>query len=137
MNESTDYHFRVKASDRGELRRVLRAINVMQNNPEAGQPDIPKRSGDAWYEVGRIADWQDPTKWARDPVSGEAFWHYNLRTSINVRRRIKQLVASGDPDALILDSARGRFFSKVQPGDIDGVPSEEDTAPDYPKCVWL
>ena len=126
---SEDYFFRVKASDRGEMRRVLRAINVMQNNPEVGQPDIPKREGDSWVEIGRIVDWTDPNKFVKDPVSNEAYWHYNLRTEINVRRRIKDLVAFGDPDALILDANKGRWWARVTNDDMD--------SPAIQKSVWL
>jgi hypothetical protein len=122
-----DYYIRVKASDRDEMRRVLRAINVMRlQNGEL----VPKHEGDAWYEVGRICDWQNPVDWLREPVSGEAYWHYNLRTDINVRKRVKDLVALGDPDAIILDSEKGRWFSKLN-GDGD------DDTPSMPRNVWL
>ncbi len=125
-----DYYFRVKASDRGEMRRVLRAINVLKL--EDGE-SVPKRDGDAWYEVGRIIDWQSPNPnnpvWVKEPISGEAYWHYNLRTDINVRARVRQLVLDGDPDAVILDSAKGRWFSVVV--------SDEDASPARPKVVWL
>lgn len=120
----SDYYFRVKASDRAEMRRVLRAINVIR---VVDGEIVPRRDGDAWQELGRIEDWQDPGRWARDPVSGEAYWHYNLRTDIKLRARIRALVEAGDPDALILDSAKGRWFSKA----------DEDTMPDFPKVVWL
>ena len=124
-----DYFFRVKASDRGEMRRVLRSINVMQNNPEPGEPDIPKRDGDSWVEVGRIPNWQNPNQWLKEPVSGEAYWHYNMRTEVNIKKRIKDLVASGDPDALILDAEPGRWWSKVTNGDMQ--------PPVIMKSVWL
>jgi len=121
-----DYFFRVKASDRAEMRRVLRAINVMRL---VDGELVPKREGDAWYEIGRLEDWQNPGQWLKEPVSSEAYWHYNLRSEINVRKRIKDLVAAGDPDALILDSAKGRWYSRVV--------GDEDTSPDNPKAVWL
>ena len=123
---SDDYYFRVKASDRVELRRVLRAINVLKL---VDGEITPRRDEDAWIEVGRIADWLSPNVWVKEPISGEAYWHYNLRTSINVRKRIRDLVASGDPDAVILDSARGRWFSKVVGSD--------DATPDFVKQVFL
>lgn len=122
----TDFYFRVKASDRGEMRRVLRSINVMQI---VDSEFVPKRDGDAWDEIGRIEDWQNPGQWLKEPISGEAYWHYNLRTEINVRKRIKDLVASGDPDALILDSAKGRWYAKVT--------ADSDATPDILKRVWL
>lgn len=125
-----DYFFRVKASDRAEMRRVLRAINVMEIRDGEF---VPKRDGDSWDEVGRIADWLSPNpenpSWVKEPISGEAYWHYNLRTEINVRKRVKDLVEAGDPDALILDSGKGRWFSKVV--------ADEDVGPDWPKRVWL
>jgi hypothetical protein len=126
MNESTDYFFRVKASDRTEMRRVLRAINVLRLIE--GEL-VPHREGDAWVEIGRLPDWQNPTQWLTEPVSGEAYWHYNLRTEIRVRRRIRELVASGDPDAIILDSAKGRWYARV----VD----DEDATPDIIKNQWL
>jgi len=126
MNESTDYFFRVKASDRAEMRRVLRAINVLKL--VEGEL-VPHREGDSWVEVGRLPDWQNPIDWLKEPISGEAYWHYNLRTTIRVRRRIQELVAAGDPDAIILDSAKGRWYAKVQ--------DNEDATPEYVKNPWL
>lgn len=111
-----DYFFRVKASDRPEMRRVLRAINVLDRDADGN--DVPHRQEDSWVEVGRIPNWQNPNQFVKDPVSGEAYWHYNLRTDINVRRRIKDLVASGNPDALILNSAKGRWWSRVDNDDM-------------------
>jgi hypothetical protein len=120
----SDYYIRVKASDRAEMRRVLRAINVIRVIDGEIQP---RRDGDAWQEVGRIENWQAPGQWVKEPVSGEAYWHYNLRTGIRLKARIRELTDAGDPDALILDSAKGRWFSKA----------DEDVGPDFPKQVWL
>lgn len=120
----SDYYFRVKASDRTEMRRVLRAINVIR---VVDAEVVPRRAGDAWQEIGRIEDWQNPGVWVKEPVSGEPYWHYNLRTDINIRARIRNLVDAGDPDAIILDAEKGRWFSKA----------DEDTMPDFPKIVWL
>ena len=122
-----DYYFRVKASDRAELRRVLRAINVLRL---VDGELVTRREGDSWVEVGRIPDWRNPDFWLKEPLSGEAYWHYNLRTDINVRRRIRDLVATGDIDALVLDTARGRWYSKVDSNDTEA-------SPDFPKAVWL
>lgn len=123
----SDYYFRVKASDRAELRRVLRAINVIRVvNGEI----VPRRDGDAWLEVGRIEDWQNPGQWVKEPISGEVYWHYNLRTDIALRARIRNLVDSGDPDAILLDSEKGRWFFRAD-GDND------KTAPNFIKLVWL
>lgn len=124
---SENYFFRVKASDRGELRRVLRAINVLDRDGDGN--NIPNRLGDCWVEVGRLPDWTDPSKFIKDPDSGESYWHYNLRTTINVKKRIKDLVAEGDPDALILDSAKGRWWAKVSGDDMN--------TPTILKSVWL
>lgn len=122
----SDFFFRVKASDRGELRRVLRAINVLKL---VDGEILPRRDGDAWVEVGRIEDWENPGTWVKEPISGEAYWHYNLRTEINVRKRVADLVLAGDLDAIILDSAKGRWFSKVTAG--------VDDSPTFQKQVFL
>lgn len=123
----SDYYFRVKASDRAELRRVLRAINVIR---VVDGEIVPRRDADVWAEVGRIEDWQNPGVWLKEPVSGEAYWHYNLRTDINLKARIRNLVDSGDPDAVILDSAKGRWFFRD-----DG--DSADAAPMFTKHVFL
>jgi len=120
----SDYYIRVKASDRGEMRRVLRTINVIR---VIDGEIVPRRDGDGWDEVGRIEDWQNPGTWVKEPISGEAYWHYNLRTDINLKARIRNLTDQGDPDALILDSARGRWFSR----------GDEDLAPGIIKQLWL
>lgn len=121
-----DYFFRVKASDRAEMRRLLRALNVI--NVLNGEI-VPQREGDCWFEIGRIADWTDESKWVKDPVSGEAYWHYNLRTSINVRRRIRDAVAEGNVDAIALNNEKGRWYARVT--------DDESDTPVMAKVVWL
>jgi hypothetical protein len=121
-----DYYFRVKASDRVEMRRLLNALNVIKIRD--GEI-VPHRDGDSWVDIGRLDNWQNPNQFVKDPVSGEVYWHYNLRTAINVRRRIKDAVAEGNADAIALNSEKGRWYARVTNDDND--------KPLMQKVVWL
>ena len=121
-----DYYFRVKTSDRAEMRRLLNVLNVIKVRD--GEI-VPHREGDSWIEIGRIDNWQNPNQFVKDPVSGQAYWHYNLRTDINVRKRVKDAVLAGNADAIALDSEKGRWFSRVE--------NSEGSTPAMPKVAWL
>lgn len=121
-----DYYFRVKTTDRDEMRRLLRELNIIRVRD--GEI-VPFREGDAWLDIGRLDNWQNPGAFLRDPVSNEPYWHYNLRTTINVRGRIRNAVLEGNPDAIALDSQKGRWFSRVT--------NDESDTPEMPKVVWL
>lgn len=131
-----DYHLRCERDNRQEMRRLLKKLDIIDVDADG---NITVLGGGAWDEIGTVVDWRTADQEGAGPVlqgpGGKPYWHYNLRTPVNIRKRIRN--RAGDPDVDLLATELGRWFSKR------GVTEGEDGDPDdlllavQPRRVFL
>lgn len=130
-----NYHLRCERDDRQEMRRLLRKLDIIDVDVEG---NIAVIGGGAWDEIGTIVNWSTAVD-GEGPVlrglNNQPYWHFNLRTSVNIRKRIRN--RAGDPDIDLLATRLGKFFARRgategEDGDVDDlVPAAQ------PKRVFL
>jgi hypothetical protein len=128
-----DYAIRCERDDRNEMRRLLKKLDVI----DVIQPgDVVVVPGGAWDEIGTIPDWRTANAQGQGPVlrgpGGLPYWHYNLRTPINLRKRIRN--RAGDPDIDLLATQLGKFFAKIVNTNND---PEDLTPATQPRRIYL